>query len=80
MDQKIKQDRWVGQNIRSLRLKMGWTQEKTVAKLQLLGIDMARDYYAHIENGSYNIRTSEFIALHTIFQCSYDDFFANLTL
>ena len=79
MDQKIKQDHCVGKNIRALRLKMGWTQEQTVAKLQLLGVDMARDYYAHIENGSYNIRTSELTALQKLFQCSYDDFFANLT-
>ena len=79
MDQKIKQDQCVGKNIRALRLKMGWTQEQTVAKLQLLGVDMARDYYAHIENGSYNIRTSELMALQKLFQCSYDAFFANLT-
>ena len=78
MGQKSKQDQCVGTNIRAQRLKMGWTQEQTVAKLQLLGVDMARDYYAHIENGSYNIRTSELTALQQLFRCSYDDFFANL--
>lgn len=78
MDQKIKQDQCIGQNIRVQRMKAGWTQEQTVAKLQLLGVDMSRDYYAHIENGSYNIRTSELSALQQLFGCSYDDFFVNL--
>ena len=39
MDQKLKQDRSIGGNIRALRLKKGWTQEQTAAKLQLLGIN-----------------------------------------
>lgn len=75
MDQKLKQDRSLGGNIRRLRLEKGWTQEQTAARLQLLGINMSRDFYAHIENGSYNIRVSELAALREIFQCRYDDFF-----
>lgn len=78
MEQKIKQDRCIGQNIRAQRTRLGWTQEQTVAKLQLLGVDMSRDYYAHIENGSYNIRTSELAAMQRLFGCSYDDFFIGL--
>jgi transcriptional regulator with XRE-family HTH domain len=78
MDQKLKQDRSLGGNIRRLRLEKGWTQEQTAAQLQLLGINMSRDFYAHIENGSYNIRVSELAALREIFQCRYDDFFLGI--
>lgn len=78
MDQKLKQDRSLGGNIRRLRLEKGWTQEQTAARLQLLGINMSRDFYAHIENGTYNIRVSELAALREIFQCRYDDFFRGI--
>ena len=78
MDQKLKQDCSLGGNIRRLRLEKGWTQEQTAAQLQLLGINMSRDFYAHIENGSYNIRVSELAALREIFQCRYDDFFLGI--
>ena len=78
MDQKLKQDLSLGGNIRRLRLEKGWTQEQTAARLQLLGVNMSRDFYAHIENGSYNVRVSELSALRQIFQCSYDEFFRDL--
>lgn len=78
MDQKIKQDLCIGANIRKLRLKSGLTQEQVSIKLQLDGINMSRDFYAHIENGTYNIRTSELAALRRLFQCHYDDFFQGI--
>ena len=80
MDQKLKQDYAIGGNIRALRLAKGWTQEQTAAKLQLLGINMSRDFYAHIENGTYNIRVSELAAMQMLFGCRYDDFFAGISL
>ena len=39
---------------------------------------MSRDFYAHIENGTYNIRVSELAALREIFLCRYDDFFRGI--
>lgn len=75
MEQKIKQDRSIGANIRRLRTEAGYTQEQISAKLQVLGVNMSRDFYAHIEGGTYNIRVSELAALHKILGCSYDDFF-----
>ena len=51
------------------------TQEEVATKLQLLGIDMSRDFYAHIESGAYNIRISELSALRKIFGAEYNDFF-----
>lgn len=78
MEQKIKQDRCIGTNLKKLRHKAGLTQEQMAARMQLYGIDMSRDFYAHIETGSYNIRTSELIAFHRILKCSFDDFFYGL--
>lgn len=78
MEQKIKQDRTIGHNLRKLRIEAGLTQEQVVAKLQLRGIDMSRDFYAHIENGAYNIRTSELSALRKVYECSFDDIFTGL--
>ena len=62
MGQKIKQDYCIGTNLRRLRKNAGLTQERVAAKLQTEGIDMTRDFYAHIEAGDYNIRVSELAA------------------
>ena len=78
MDQKIKQDISIGANIRSLRNNAHLTQEQVAAKLQLQGLDMSRDFYAHIECGDYNIRVSELAALQRIFDCQYNDFFIGI--
>lgn len=75
MEQKIKQDHSIGTNIRQLRIKAGYTQEQVAAKLQVLGVNMSRDFYAHIESGTYNIRVSELAALRKVLGCSYNDFF-----
>lgn len=75
VDQKVKQDFCIGANLRQLRNQAGLTQEQVAARLQVVGIDMSRDFYAHIESGDYNIRVSELSALRQIFQCSYDDIF-----
>lgn len=75
MDQKIKQDFCIGSNIRKQRLKAGLTQEQVAARLQLDEVNMSRDFYAHIESGSYNIRVSELAAFQRIFNCSFEDFF-----
>jgi transcriptional regulator with XRE-family HTH domain len=78
MDQKIKQDKCIGSNLKCLRLNSGFTQEQIATKMQLAGMNMSRDFYAHIENGTYNIRTSELVALRKILNCSYENFFADL--
>lgn len=75
MEQKIKQDICIGTNIRRLRVGAGLTQEQVAAKLQLEGVNLSRDFYAHIESGVYNIRASELAALRRIFKCGYDAFF-----
>ncbi len=78
MEQKLRRDRRIGDNLRSLRDKYGISQEKLCAMLQLRGCDLARSAYAKYESGELNVKISVLIELKKIYKCSYDDFFVGL--
>ena len=78
MEQKIRRDRNMGDNLRRLRGDAGLSQEKLCAELQRRGCDIGRTTYAKYEAGELNIRASVIIELHKIYKCSYDEFFAGL--
>lgn len=78
MEQKLRRDRCIGDNLRALRDKYGISQEKLCAQLQLRGCDIARSAYAKYEAGELNVKISVLIALKKIYGCTYDDFFAGL--
>ena len=78
MEQKIRVDRPMGQNLRILRDAAGISQEKLCAELQRRGCDIGRTTYAKYESGELNIKVSVIIELKQIYNCSYDDFFKNL--
>ena len=78
MEQKIRRDRNMGDNLRKLRLEHNISQEKLCAELQRRGCDIGRSTYAKYEAGELNIRASVIIELKKIYGCSYDDFFAGL--
>ena len=78
MEQKIRRDRNVGGNLRRLRLKNGFSQEKLCAELQRRGCDIGRSTYEKYEVGELNIRASVLIELKKIYGCTYDEFFAGL--
>lgn len=78
MEQKIRRDLNMGDNLRKLRFKAGLSQEKLCAQLQLHGCDIGRTTYAKYESGELNIRVSVIVALKKIYNCSYDDFFIGL--
>ena len=78
MEQKIRRDRNMGDNLRRLRGEAGLSQEKLCAELQRRGCDIGRTTYAKYEAGELNIRTSVIIELKKIYKCSYDEFFADL--
>ena len=78
MEQKIRRDRNMGDNLRKLRLDHDISQEKLCAELQRRGCDIGRSTYAKYEAGELNIRASVIIELRKIFNCSYDDFFEGL--
>ena len=77
--QKLRPDMDIGHNIQALRKKAGLTQDQTVAKLQLMGLEISKSTYAKIETNRMNIRVSELVALKKIFDVQFNDFFAGLT-
>ena len=54
--QKIRPDMDIGHNIQTLRKAAGLTQEQTVARLQLMDIQISKSTYAKIETNRMNIR------------------------
>ena len=78
MEQKIRRDRCIGDNLRMLRNKYDISQEKLCAELQRRGCDIARSCYAKYEAGELNVRVSVIVELRKIYDCSYDDFFFGL--
>ena len=77
---KIRPDRDIGSNIQKARYSKGITQDETIARLQLMGIDISRSTYAKIETNRINIRVSELIALSLIIDVDFNYFFSDLTL
>ena len=78
MEQKIRRDRNMGDNLRRLRTDKGISQEKLCAELQRRGCDIGRTTYAKYEAGELNIRASVIIELRKIYNCTFDDFFEGL--
>ena len=78
MEQKIRRDRNMGDNLRRLRTDKGISQEKLCAELQRRGCDIGRTTYAKYEVGELNIRASVIIELRKIYNCTFDDFFEGL--
>ena len=63
MEQKIRRDRNMGDNLRRLRAQSGLSQEKLCSKLQCQGCDIGRTTYEKYESGELNIRVSVLIGL-----------------
>ena len=80
MEQKIRRDRNMGDNLRRLRKNSKLSQEKLCAELQRRGCDIGRTTYAKYESGELNIRASVLIELRKIYHCSYDEFFEGLDI
>lgn len=78
MEQKLRRDRDLGDNLRRLRNASGLSQGKLCAELQRRGCDIGRTTYAKYESGELNIRVSVLIELKKLYRCSYDAFFKNL--
>ncbi len=78
MEQKIRRDLNMGDNLRRLRFESGLSQEKLCEELQRRGCDIGRSTYAKYESGELNIKASVIVTLKKIFNCTYDDFFLGL--
>ncbi len=70
----------IGSNIRKFRIENNLTQEQTVAKMQVLGIEISRSSYAQLECGLYNIKVQELLALAEIFHIPVASFFNGMNL
>ena len=73
MEQGIKADRRIGDNIRSLRNDRGMTQERLAARLQVNGCDMTRGTVAKIEAGIRHVSLDELKCIREILNCGFDD-------
>lgn len=78
MEQKIRRDRNMGDNVRRLREAHHISQEKLCAELQRRSCDIGRTTYAKYEAGQLNIRASVLIELRNIYGCANDEFFSGL--
>jgi len=78
--QKLKQDKdvGIGENLRKLRSRKGYTQVDVVAKLELYGINVSRVTYNKMEHNYYPIRINELLALKLIYECEFHEFFEGL--
>ena len=73
MNAKI--EKAVGNNLKLLREKAGFTQEYLATQLQLMGCDITRSAVAKIEVGQRHLYPDEVILLKSIFGVSYDEIF-----
>lgn len=65
----------IGQNIRKLRERAGFTQDYVATKLQLRGCDITRSAVAKIEVGQRHLYPDEIILLKEILKAEYEEIF-----
>ena len=65
----------LGQNIRTLRLKRGLSQEQLAAQLQTRGCDITRSALAKMEVGQRHIYPDGLELLHELLEVSYETLF-----
>lgn len=80
MEQKVKYNSTIGENMRRLRRAKDYTQEYVARKLQLMGIDVSISYYSKIERSELHINPVILVALAKIFECEINDFFVGITI
>ena len=71
-EQKIKQDIFVGGNIRRIRQEQGVGQTELVRRVQLQGVELTRETLVKIERGTQHIRTSQLRAIRDALGSTYD--------
>ena len=73
MEQKIKQDIRIGENIRRIRKERGLGQTDLVRMLQIDGCDMTRECLVKIERCAQHIQASQLHAIKRALNTSYDE-------
>ena len=72
MEQKIKQDLRIGENIRKIRKAQKLGQTDLVRMLQLDGCDMTRECLVKIERCTQHIQASQLKAIKKALNTTYD--------
>lgn len=72
MEQKIKQDLRIGENIRRIRKERNMGQTDLVRVLQIDGCDMTRECLVKIERGIQHIQASQLQAIKKALNTTYD--------
>lgn len=65
----------IGNNLRMLRERAGFTQEYVATKLQLAGCDITRSAVAKIEVGQRHLYPDEIVLLKEILKTTYEEIF-----
>ena len=65
----------IGNNIRILRERAGFTQDYVATKLQLNGCDITRSAVAKIEVGQRHLYPDEIILIKQILNATYEEIF-----
>jgi len=65
----------IGQNIKNLRERAGYTQDYLAAKLQLCGCDVTRSAVAKIEVGQRHLYPDEIVLIKNILNVKYEEIF-----
>ncbi len=71
MEQKVKQDSRIGENIRRIRKEKGLGQTDLVRMLQIDGCDMTRECLVKIERCTQHIQASQLRAIRKALNTSY---------
>ncbi len=74
MNSKI--ERKIGNNIRKLRERAGYTQDYLATKLQLGGCDITRSAVAKIEVGQRHVYPDEIVLIKQILNVEYEEIFS----
>ena len=72
MEQKVKQDMKIGENICKIRKAQGLGQTDLVRMLQIDGCDMTRECLVKIERCTQHIQASQLHAIRKALNTSYD--------
>ena len=72
MEQKIKQDLRIGENIRKIRKARKLGQTDLIRMLQIDGCDMTRKCLVIIERGTQHIQTTQLQAIKKALNTTYD--------
>lgn len=73
MEQRIKQDIKIGENIRRIRKERGIGQTDLIRLLQLEGCDMTRECLVKIERCTQHIQASQLQALKKVLDTTYNE-------